>query len=248
MYGYLVALQFLSRLPSPIRRSISLDDLGRSIVWFPLVGATIGAIVVGLNFSFQTVFHPAVAAALTVVALVAISGALHLDGVIDTAGALAAGGGGVGLAVMREPGASASGVAAGCLVLFGTYAALLALPAAQQSAALLVALTGSRATILLSYHLYPYARLEAGFSAVLKRESTRPRVVGGLLSAGLVAFGMAGPPGLVLLGTASGLALLVGLPIGRRLGGLTGDVHGALCEVAQLATLVAAPFVLSRTG
>ena len=207
-----------------------------------------GAIVVGLNFLFQLALHPSVAAALTVASLAAISGALHLDGVIDTADGLAAGGGVGGLATMREPGASPSGVAAGCLVLFGTYAALLAVPVAQQSAALFVAVTGSRATILLSYHFYPYARPGPGFSALLKQEATRPRALVGLLAAGLLAFGAAGPVGLILLGAASGLALLIGLPIGRRLGGLTGDVHGALCEVAQLATLATAPLVLSLAG
>lgn len=243
MYGFLVALQFLTRLPSPIRQPISLDDLGRSIAWFPLVGATIGAIVVGLNFLFGALFHPAVVAALTVVALVAISGGLHLDGVIDTADGLAAGGGTAGLDAMREPGACTSGVAAGCLILFATYAALVAMPVLERSAALLLAVTGGRATILVSYHLFSYVRPEFGFSAALKREATRPRVLMGLLSAGLVAGGAAGLAGLVLLVSAIGLALLVGIPIGRRLGGLTGDVHGALCEVAQLATLAAAPLV-----
>lgn len=244
MYGFLVALQFLTRLPSPIRDPISLDDLGRSIGWFPLVGATIGAIVVGLNFLFDAMFHPAVAAALTVAALVAISGALHLDGVIDTADGLAAGGGTAGLATMREPGASASGVAAGCLVLFATYAALLSMPDGHRSATLLLAVMGGRATILLSYHLFPYARPGPGFSAVLKREATHTRVLVGLLAGSLVAGGVAGLAGLLLMAGAGAVALLIGFPIGRRLGGLTGDVHGALCEVAQLATLVIGPRVL----
>src|SRR5438094_335744 len=121
MYGFLVALQFLTRLPSPIRQSISLEDLGRSIGWFPLVGATIGAIVVALNIFFQLLFHPAVAVALTLASLVAISGALHLDGVVDTTDGLVAGGGPNGLAIMRDPGASSSGVVAGLLVLFASY-------------------------------------------------------------------------------------------------------------------------------
>ncbi|HEY3117760.1 MAG TPA: adenosylcobinamide-GDP ribazoletransferase [Chloroflexota bacterium] len=248
MYGFLVALQFLTRLPSPIRRPISLDDLGRSVAWFPLVGATIGAIVVGLNVLFQLLLHPAVAAALTVASVVAISGALHLDGVIDTVDGLAAGGGPAGLATMRDPAASSSGAAAGLLVLFATYAALISIPAPQQSAALFVAVTGSRANILLSYHLYPYARPEAGFSSLLKREATRPRVLVGLFIAGLLAGGAAGFPGLILMAAAGGLALVIGFPIARRLGGLTGDVHGALCEVAQLTTLLAAPLVLTIGG
>ena len=86
---FLAALQFLTTIPLPWRREVRPEDLGRSIGYFPLVGLIIGLILAGLNWLFSFILPPAVVNGLLIVSLAIISGALHLDGLVDTCDAIA---------------------------------------------------------------------------------------------------------------------------------------------------------------
>lgn len=241
MFSFLVALQFLTRLPSPVRREITLEDLGASIGWFPAVGAAIGGLLLLVDTAARALFHPAVASALDVVALVAITGALHLDGVIDTADGFAAGPGRESrLAAMHQAHAGTTGTLAGCLVVLVTYIAIASLADEVRWIALIVAPTAGRTTTLLSYYLYPYARPEHGFSRALKDGATPFRAAVGLATAAGVAAGVATVAGLIILGAGLACSLLASRIAAQQLGGLTGDVIGATGELSQLTTLITA--------
>lgn len=247
MYSFFVALQFLTRLPSPIRRDVSPDDLGACIGWFPAVGVTLGLLLVGLDAAARSALHPALVDALLVVTLVGITGAFHLDGVIDTVNGLAAGPGRAErLAAMREGTVRNSGAVVGCATVFATYVAMSALPAAIRAPALLLAPLYGRTAILLAYRLYPYARPEPGLSHSLKDGATTPRALAGMGTAVALGGIAAGPAGLVLLAMAVAPTQILPALAVRRFGGITGDVCGAICESAQLVALLVAPGVLSR--
>lgn len=245
--GFLVALEFLTRLPSLVPRSTTSEDLGRGITWFPIVGALIGLLLAFLDEALRHVVSAPVANALLVAALAMLTGALHLDGLIDTADGLAAGRTAQAqLAAMRRTVASVPGALAGCLMIFTTYVALGTLEGSVRPAALVLAPMCGRAVILLGYAAYPYGRDEETPSRALKRGATWHRAVIGLAATYSIAMAIAGAGGVVVVSTA----LVGGLVLGRlalmRLPGLTGDLHGAICEVCQLAALLLAPSVLSR--
>lgn len=89
MRGLILAFQFLTRLPMPELADFEKEKLSSSAIWFPLVGLTIGlllllAALLGMNANHW------LAALLVVLAWIGISGALHLDGAADLADALGA--------------------------------------------------------------------------------------------------------------------------------------------------------------
>jgi adenosylcobinamide-GDP ribazoletransferase len=244
--SFLIALQFLTRLPSPFEFDASARDVARSVAWFPVVGLLIGLLLLGLDRVASEVVARPVVNALIVWALVAVTGALHVDGLIDTADGLSSGPGADDrLQAMRQSTVGVPGAVAGCAIVFAGYAALSGLSNGARPLALLMAPLCGRGTILLGYGVFAYPRPGLGMSQSLKEGATRGRVAGGLLIAAGVSMVLVGAPGLLLLA----LSLILGLAVGRLMGacvpGLTGDNHGAICELTQLVVLVAAPTVLA---
>lgn len=222
-------------------------DLGRSIVWFPAVGAALGAAIAVLDALATPVFSPSVASALVVFALVSATGAFHLDGLIDTVDGLVAGPTPAErLAAMRRSVAGVPGALAGCGMLLATFVVILNLPDPLRARALFLAPLCGRTTILTGYWLFPYGRPEAGVSRALKEGASTPRVVtgGGAALALAVAVGHGGGAMLLVGSVLAGAA--IGLLVLRRLPGLTGDVHGAICELTQFGALLLAPTALAR--
>jgi cobalamin synthase len=67
-----------------------------------------------------------------------------------------------------------------------------------------------------------------------------------LLIAASAALVVGGPAGIGLLALALWVAAGLGILIQRQIRGLTGDSHGAICEICQLAVLVSAPAIVAR--
>jgi adenosylcobinamide-GDP ribazoletransferase len=89
MRGLILAIQFLTRLPTPALADFKADDLARSAIWFPLVGLLLGLLVAGAVWLGCRV-DPWLGALLGLLAWVGLTGALHLDGLADLADALGA--------------------------------------------------------------------------------------------------------------------------------------------------------------
>ena len=73
----------------PFRRETGSEDVGRSTAFFPLVGLLIGLVLAGLNWVFGLFLPPPITIGLLIVALAVVTGALHLDGFVDTCDGLA---------------------------------------------------------------------------------------------------------------------------------------------------------------
>jgi len=80
--SFLTALQLLTIIP--VRREFAPERLGRSIAYFPVVGIIIGLILAGLSWLLGLFLPSAIVNALLIVFMVVVSGALHLDGFVDT--------------------------------------------------------------------------------------------------------------------------------------------------------------------
>ncbi|KAF1686748.1 adenosylcobinamide-GDP ribazoletransferase [Pseudoxanthomonas broegbernensis] len=88
MRQIVLAVQFMTRLPTPQVRDFRADDLTRSARWFPLVGLLIGALLLAPLWALDA--RPALAAVLALLLWVWVTGALHLDGLGDVADAFGA--------------------------------------------------------------------------------------------------------------------------------------------------------------
>lgn len=234
-----VAFQFLTIVPPPVRRPITPGELGNSVTFFPLVGLVIGLLLYALHHLLAPVFPPPVAAALLLAVWVAVSGALHFDGLLDTADGLLGGHTPDDrLRILRDTRVGSFAVAAGCTLLLLKFAALQSVGTA--TALIAVPILG-RWWTSIAVALFPYARAE-GVGRQLNENA------GWLQALGATAFALAplaflAPKlGFATLGvsaiTASvGAWLLIRFSL-ARIPGLTGDIYGALTEVGETIAIV----------
>ena len=136
MRGLRAAVAFLTRVPV----GSADDDPGRSVPWFPVVGALVGLVVAGLYAGALQLLPALPAAAIAVAAGVLLTGAFHEDGLADTADALGAWEPEEARRILKDPTHGTYGVSALVLVLvtrvgalsaLGGWAALAVLPAAH---------------------------------------------------------------------------------------------------------------------
>lgn len=235
-----LAIAFLTIIPIRSRGgAIRPADLAASRFAYPAVGGAIGLALAALSSGLDRLgTSPAPAAFLLVAAGVAITGGLHLDGLADTADGLFLGGGPERrLAVMRDPHVGSFGVLALVLAILGKYAALSGLSGRARSLAILGASALSRALILVAAGLAPYARREGTGRPLV--EATTPRdALGAAVLVLALGPAFARLPGLVASGAVLGLAWAFTRFANRRLGGITGDILGALVEMGELTFLV----------
>ncbi|HKC45110.1 MAG TPA: adenosylcobinamide-GDP ribazoletransferase [Burkholderiales bacterium] len=257
MRGLFLALQFLTRIPTPRVDAFRPEDLPRSAVWFPLVGALIGGIVAGALVAGVLV-DPWVGALAGVVVWVWVTGALHLDGLADLADALGASHRDPQrlLEVLRDPHIGTFGVVAIVLVLAAKLVLLAVI--AKQFAPLAEAIGAARvAGVVTPIALdlaVPVAALAlvvawARFGAVVWSQTLPPLAPGSAerfawraQRTSLVAWTvtlLAASVWLFPLLAAAPLAIaLWWLFLRRRLGGMTGDCLGAGVEVCETVLLL----------
>ncbi len=209
----------------------------RTLSWFPLTGALIGAALGGVWWGAERLWPPVVAAAIVVAADLAVTGMLHLDGLVDSADGL------LGhlprerrLAVMAEPAIGAFGVATAVVVLLLRFSALASM---QPRLGLLAGLwCASRTVMAVAARAVPYARTE-GLVSAFAGGNWRPVALGGTAVAVALA-ALAGVSAVAAVAAAMAAATAVVVGARSRLGGVTGDVLGAAGMVAETAGLVTA--------
>jgi len=232
--GLASAITFLTIVPVPGAGEAGLSS---AAVWFPVVGAAVGALAGGARLLSGLALNATVATVLAMIVLVLVTGALHQDGLADTADGIGARGGrDRRLAVMRD---SATGVF-GALALIA-WALLLVTTVAS--------LDGDRALRALVV-----ACALARWAALVHAAATSPARADGLgasLHVGRVALGVASAlavaaalavGGLVAGAAALGTgAVVAALSVGfarRTLGGRTGDTLGATVAIVEVGVCV----------
>jgi len=234
MKAFLAALGFLTVLPVPSDEKA----LRRSVPWFPVVGLLIGGLVAGLDFVLGRVFPPVVTSVLTVIALIGISGGLHLDGLADTAdGFLSSRPGERVLEIMKDSRIGTMGTLAIVSVFALKTAALAGLT--QRFGAILLMPIAGRCTMVMMMAVIPYARPEGGLGSAF---AGSPRI--GPLIAIIVLFAanwfVMGSIGTISAALPLIAAMFMAIWSYLKIGGFTGDVLGATCEIAETVTALAA--------
>ena len=238
MLPFWIALQFLSSLPIRLPGMPAPQELGRSLLFYPLVGLLFGGILWGLNWLMlgaPLLLH----AALLLTVWVLLSGALHLDGLADSADAWL---GGFGdrertLTIMKDPRSGPIAVVTLVLVLLLKFAALLALIEQQHAIALIIVPLLGRSALLGLFLTTPYVRA-GGLGQALADHLPRSAGKQVLAVSGLACVLIAGLSGFFALVLAVVLFAWLRRVMLRRLGGTTGDTAGALLELLEVAMLV----------
>ncbi|WP_194789434.1 adenosylcobinamide-GDP ribazoletransferase [Pseudomonas sp. UFMG81] len=238
MLPFWIALQFLSSLPVRLPGMPTPQEMGRSLLCYPLVGLLFGLLLWLASHLLQGVAAP-LHAALLLALWVLLSGALHLDGLADSADAWL---GGFGdrertLEIMKDPRSGPIAVVTLVLVLLLKFCALWVLVERGVGGLLVLTPVVGRAAMLGLFLGTPYVR-RGGLGSALAEHLPRQAAGWVLSGCALVAVMLGGWPVLWVLG----LALLVFAWLRRlmckRLGGTTGDTAGALLELLELAVVV----------
>jgi adenosylcobinamide-GDP ribazoletransferase len=240
MQPLIIAFQLLTRIPIPIAVERSSRNQGYSILFYPLVGAVIGGILVLFAELFALLFLDhflELQAALILILWVGLTGGLHLDGLADSADSWV---GGMGdrermLEIMKDPSSGPMGVTAIVLLLLLKWSALLALFKSGDQSLLIWAPLLARTLLIGLFQTTLYLR-ERGMGG---RISENIPNIGGV-AVQVVMFGAAiyfgvGWLQVLLLFIA---ALIFRWLVVKQLGGITGDVAGAMVEKMEALLLI----------
>lgn len=240
---FVLALQFLTRLPVFIKTQgeITGGDLARSMAYFPLVGAFLGVILACTSWLAGFVFPPSIVALLLIGILVLLTGGLHWDGWMDTADGLLSGHHGHrALEIMKDSRVGANAVIWGCLGVLTEYALLsrlVTLPLLTVSAWLVASLAWSRWNAVIGTFLFPYARKTGGTARAFLDEISLREVIISTAIATIISAVVVGWNTIILLVTNLSMAVILGKFAERRLGGVTGDILGAMIIAGELIGL-----------
>ena len=238
MRPFFTALAFLTLIPSPRYDDFEGNELGRAMAVFPLIGLLLG----GVLFSVDSLLAPHVPAGLLNIILIAtlalLTGGIHLDGLMDTADGF---GGGNNrskvLEIMRDSRTGSFGVLAVILLLMVKWEALNSLSPSTKGTALLVMPVMARWGQVMLTYISPSARVD-GFGRHVIKGLGVPSLVTAFLTAIGIAVLLAGWSGFILIIFASIFSFLWSRLFVIRIGGITGDVIGALSELLEVLILL----------
>ncbi len=238
MNHFIQAIAFLTRLPVTQWLGSEPGREPQALPWYPLVGALMGALLLALAWVMPSTLPAPVAAAVLLLALAWMSGALHLDGLADSMDAI------MGahahpdraLEIMKDPRTGAMGAVALILALIFKFALLTALWPSNVSA-LFAALVLARANVLLLFYATPYVR-EGGLAEQFRENLSAKSLGLGLLSAVVLCLWLPVLDLLVIIGICLALLWWWRRLWIQRIRGFTGDIAGALIEMTEIAVML----------
>jgi adenosylcobinamide-GDP ribazoletransferase len=245
--GARAAVAFLTRLPAG-GFPYTPDDLRWATAWFPLIGLGVGALMLG-GWLLAAPLGAGTAAALVVALGVLVTGALHEDGLADTADAL----GGAAdreraLEILKDPRVGAFGTVAIVLSIL-LRVTLLATVGPLAPVAILLGQCVSRAPPVWQLAILPYVSLPATAKSTAFTRAAGPQAAvatlwpTALLLALLEVDVLEVADAVGVVAVALGAGATTGAWFHRRLGGVTGDLLGATQQVTEIAVLMTLAFL-----
>jgi adenosylcobinamide-GDP ribazoletransferase len=236
MKGFIAAIHFITILPWG--RSETFDP-PRMMPYFPLVGIALGGLLVMFDTVAVSWWGRPAGSLLDVVLLAVLTGALHIDGLGDAADGL------LGqrpkekiLAIMKDSRLGTMGLVAILVGLSIKWAGIAGLDA-DRTVSLLIIPAYARAGMLFGIRCLPYGRPEGGTGTAFFKDKLPSSAFWGLSVPVLLSFLMGWRMIWLNLCFAALTAGLIRY-YQRRVGGITGDMLGAMVEVTEAALFLAA--------
>jgi adenosylcobinamide-GDP ribazoletransferase len=238
MSAFIAAVRFLTVVPIGGRAADTPRAVATSPAFFPLVGLAIGLGLAVLDMGLTELLPGAVSAAIVVAAMIAVTGALHLDGLADATDGLF---GGRTAArrreIMKDPAIGVFGASAVGAVLLIKWTSISELDSWERFAALAIAPMLGRTVALLLVRMFPYVN-SSGLGSLYERPGIAslwlPFVFAVVVSA--IAFGVWAAVIVIPVGV---VAYAFGRFAASRLDGrLSGDIYGASSEIGEIVTLI----------
>ncbi len=240
MKSFLAAVTFLTVLPLPSRYEIGEKEHGASLIYYPVVGLLLGLVYCGIYKLMAILMTPFATASVIIVVMSAISGALHIDGLADSFDAfMSQGSKERALEIMKDSSAGPMGVFAIFAVLLIKFAALTSIKPSIVCTALLIAPIMARCAMMIAIASFPYVRSYGGLGTPLIDHAGKKHAVIGLLFALVAGAYIGGGAGVFATVVMLAVTIVFSYYSTRRVGGMTGDTYGALCEITEAVVMLA---------
>lgn len=240
--GLLSAFRFLTVIPIPFKKDAPFIPKD-TVRFFPLVGLVIGVLLALLDWGFTWCFNPVIAAALDVIVLIGLTGALHIDGLADSGDGLFSHKPTAKiLEIMKDSRIGSMGMATVVVVLLVKFAALTSISEHRFIMLLLIPAFARMGLVFAMVYL-PYLRKTDGLAGPFFVQKL-PWLFLLFLALICAAAGFCYWQGVfVIAGFVVSTALLL-LFYHKRMGGVTGDMLGAMIEVQEAFLLLLAAVTL----
>jgi adenosylcobinamide-GDP ribazoletransferase len=234
--GLVDAVNFLTRVPLGARIHTE-ERIARAVPWFPVVGAAVGLVIAAIYAGFVLVLPPLPAASIAVAFGAVLTGAFHEDGLADVADAF---GGGNDredrLRILKDPRLGTYGVLAIVMSMLIRVSSVASLPWRAALVAIPAAHALSRGAAIVA--MVAFRPVEEGLGASYTRSLSGGRAGTGAVAAIGIAVALVRAwvaPGVLI---AAVVVVVLGGLARRKIGGINGDVLGAIQQVTEVAMLV----------
>jgi adenosylcobinamide-GDP ribazoletransferase len=236
MSSFIAALQFLTLFPWPRRAERAASEIGRAAIFFPMIGAVLGVILMAVDLMLLPTAGPSLSSVALVALLALLTRGLHLDGLADTFDGFGAGGDRERiLRVMDDSHIGAFGVIAIVLVLFFKVHAIASIDIERWRALMAAPVLGRWAMVVLGYRSQA-AKPGLG-SALVDHLATSYFFLASATTLILTA-AILHITGIVIMSGVYAFAIASKSFFQRRLGGVTGDTFGAVGELSETSVFV----------
>jgi adenosylcobinamide-GDP ribazoletransferase len=233
--SFLTALGFLTRFPIPGSGGhMDAHSLSKSVIFFPVVGGIIGVITAGVYLVLEPFLPRSVVCVFILALPLFMTGGIHFDGLMDTCDGIFSGRSRERiLEIMRDSRVGSMGVMAGIFNVMLRYSVLMELPGTILPVLLITQAATGRWVMSMALHFFPYARKDGGLGQGFGADKKLLYVILSSLLALLIIFLANGAAGIIIAVLVAAFSLFMACWVAGKLGGLTGDVYGALNEVSE---------------
>jgi adenosylcobinamide-GDP ribazoletransferase len=234
---FLLLVSFMTTIPVGKGMEADNEDFGKGLAFAPLVGLVMGIILAAAGWLLGLLFPPAVTAVLVFIIYLLLTGGLHMDGLGDTFDGVYSGRPRERiLEIMRD---SRIGTNALLAVVSVIILDMVLLVGANEKILLLFPVAG-RIGSLTAAAVSTYARSGEGLGRSFIEYCGKPQLALGLVIYFVIFLGVMGPIGLAAAVIPPVSAYLLVRLLSRKIGGATGDILGAVCEINQAVFLLEA--------
>ncbi len=244
MKSLFLAISFLTIIPLYGIRKAEEREMALSLYFYPLTGFLIGGLLVLTAWVSQRLSLGWAGDAIIIAVWIIVTGALHLDGLMDSADGLFSGREREKkLEIMRDSRVGAMGVIAFGVILLLKFTFITTLPYADKLEIILLAPAIGRSAMVYAVSYFPYARSGPGLGRSFGEVGRPGPMVGASITLLGAAFLLLKWPGICIISLTAAIVVLTARRMADSLGGMTGDTYGALCEITE--TLLIAIGVIS---
>ena len=239
MRRFIIALQFLTIIPYDKDLKVTEEDLGKSMLFFPLVGLFIGGCLVFSDKILSLLLPLSVVNGLLITLLVLFTGSMHLDALADTIDGIAGGGDKTEkLRIMKEGNIGAMGAVGIIIVLMLKFLTLNDLPQTLKCQSLLIMLMMARWSQVTVSYFSDYAGLKKGLGFPFTKHAKFFTFILTTLIAVLFSYLLFLGKGILIAGLILLICFTYSRFFKRILGGVTGDILGAINEIVEVTVLI----------